>query len=200
MAKAENVIMLRGVRGSFLTLGEPERYQNDPKNEPRWSATGLLKKDDPQVALLDELIETVGLAKWEKKWSSVKKTIEGDKKSSFKVDGETKDYAGYEGCFALTAHRKLKEGRPLVMDTDKSPIYKADGNLYEGKAGRVYSGCYLNMQIQVWAQSNEHGKAIRATLLAVQRQKDGDAFSGGAAPNSEDFEEIEDGADADDLG
>ena len=40
---------------------------------------------------------------------------------------------------------------------------------------------------------------MRATLLGIQRQRDGDAFSGGVAPDPDAFEEITEGGDADDL-
>lgn len=194
-----NVITFRDCRGSFLTLGEPERYQNKPTNEPRWSATALLPYDSPQIKQLDSLIQRVGAAKFEKKWPKVWEGINSDRKMSFKADGKFSDYAGYEGHFALTAHRKMKEGPPVVIDTDKSPIYKPNRELYEGKAGRLYSGCYIDIQMEVWAQMNEHGNAIRATLMVVQRRRDGDAFAGGSAPDVDAFQEITEGADSDDL-
>lgn len=207
--KQPGVITLRDVRASFLTLGEPERFQNKPENKPRWSATGLVAYADAQIKTIDALIEEVAAAKWEKKWKSYLENIVVDPKACFKVDGKRKDYAGYEGMWALTAHRDAKKGRPLVLDTDKSPIYlgrnadaskgESSNDTYVSKAGRIYSGCYVNMQIQIWAQDNAQGKGIRAELLGVQRVKDGDAFSGGAAPDESAFEEITDGADSDDL-
>lgn len=196
------VITLKGARASFLTLGLPEYFggqKTKPSDKARWSATALLPYNDPQIKALDAMIEEVAKAKWEKKWSSILENILGDPKASFKVDGKRKDYVGYAGNWAMTAHRNEDKGRPLVLDTDKSPIYKPTGDLYEGKAGRVYSGCYVNVQIELWAQDNPNGKAIRATLLGIQRQKDGDAFSGGSVADADAFEEITEGADADDL-
>ena len=55
------------------------------------------------------------------------------------------------------------------------------------------------MQVEFWAQDNKTGKGLRATLLGVQRVRDGDAFGGGAAPSADDIGEIAEGADADDL-
>lgn len=194
-----NVITLRNCRASFLTLGEPERYQNNPANEPRWSATALLPYKDPQIKQLDDLIQRVGAAKFEKKWAKAWEAINSDRKMSFKVDGKFKDYAGYEGQWAMTAHRKQKEGPPIVIDSDRSPIYQVNRDLYPGKAGRVYSGCFVDIQMEIWAQMNNHGNAIRATLMIIQRRKDGDAFAGGAAPDADAMEEITEGSDADDL-
>lgn len=197
-----SVITLRGGRGSFLTLGSPEFFggkKEKATDKARWSATQLLPYDDPQIKALDAMIQEVGKAKFEKKWPTVWENISTTPNLFFKMDGRRKDYQGYEGMWALTAHRNEDKGRPLVMDSDKSPIYKPTGELYEGKGGRLYSGCYMNMQIEIWAQDNSSGKGIRATLLAVQRVKDGDAFAGGAAPNADAFDEITEGADSDDL-
>lgn len=197
------VITLKNVRASFLTLGEPEYYggkKTKDTDKKRWSATGLVAYNDPQIKVIDEMIQEVAAAKWEKKYKTILENVFADPKACFKVDGKRKDYAGYEGHWALTAHRNEDKGRPIVIDTDKSPIYKPTGELYEGKAGRVYSGCYINLQIELWAQDNVNGKAIRATLLALQRNRDGDAFSGGSAPDVDAFEEITEGVDADDLG
>lgn len=196
------VITLKKCRGSFLTLGEPEYFggsKQKPTDKRRWSATGLLPYDDPQLKALDAIIEEVAKAKWEKKWASIMENVKTTPNLFFKMDGKRKDYQGYEGHFALTAHRNEEKGRPLVLDTDKSPIYKPDNNLYEGKGGRVYSGCYINLQLEVWAQDNQQGKAIRATLLGLQRHSDGDAFAGGSAADADAFDEIAEGADADDL-
>lgn len=195
-------ITLKGVRASFLTLGEPEYFggkKTKDTDKPRWSATGLVAYDDPQIKVIDAMIEEVAKAKWEKKYATILENIKADPKACFKTDGKRKDYAGYEGMWAMTAHRNEEKGRPLVLDTDKSPIYMADGTLYQGKGGRIYSGCYVNLQIELWAQDNSNGKAIRATLLGIQRFKDGDAFSGGSAPDADAFDEITEGADADDL-
>ncbi len=197
------VITLKGGRGSFLTLGEPEYFggkKTKDTDKKRWSATILLPYKDPQIALIDALIKKVAQAKWEKKWEGYLENILVDPKACFKIDGKRKDYAGYEGNWAMTCHRNEEKGRPFVLDTDKSPVYKPNNEMYEGKAGRLYSGCYVNLQLQVWAQDNAQGKAIRAEFLAIQRNRDGDAFSGGAAPDLDAFEEISEGADADDLG
>ena len=194
--------MLNNVRCSFITLGEPEYYggqKSKPTDKRRWSATALIPADSPLRKQVDAMIEEVAKEKWEKKWQTVMENVRADPKACCFVDGKRKDYEGYAGHWALTAHRNEDKGRPLVFDSDKSPIYKPNNELYEGKAGRIYSGCYVNMQIEFWPQDNNNGKAVRATLLGIQRKADGDAFSGGVAPDESAFEEITEGGDADDL-
>lgn len=190
-------LMLKDVRCSFLTLGEPEQYQG--KGPFRWSATALVPYDSPQRKAVEDALKQVAREKWEKKWENIYESLIVDPKGCCWIDGKRKEYDGYQGHFALSAHRYQEKGRPLVMDTDKSPIYKPNNEIYEGKGGRLYSGCFVNMQVEFWAQQNDNGKGLRATLLGVQRVRDGDAFGGGAAPSADDFGEIADGADADDL-
>lgn len=191
------VLMLNDVRCSFLVLGEPEDYQDNKKY--RWSATALIPYESPLKTAVDAALKDVAKEKWEKKWQSVYENIIVDPKGCCLIDGKRKEYDGYQGHWALTAHRPQDKGRPLVLDNDKSPIYKPTNEVYEGKAGRVYSGCFVNMQVEFWAQDNSNGKALRATLLGVQRVRNGDAFGGGVAPTTDAFGEIADGADADDL-
>lgn len=190
-------LMLSNVRCAFLELGEPTDYQGN--KQFRWSATALIPYESPMLTAAREAMKAAAKEKWEKKWESIYENALADPKACCMIDGKRKDYDGFAGHFALTAHRYVDKGRPLVLDNDKSPIYKPDNSVYEGKAGRVYSGMFVNMQVEIWAQDNKNGKGLRATLLGVQRVKDGDAFGGGAAPKADDFGEISDGADADDL-
>jgi hypothetical protein len=71
------------------------------------------------------------------------------------------------------------------LNKDKSPLTEADGV--------VYSGCYVNGIIDLWAQNNNYGKRINATLLGVQFAGDGEAFSsGGSSASADDFDDIDD--------
>lgn len=192
-------LMLNGVRCAFLVLGEPEDYNGNGRF--RWSATALVPYGSPTKKAVDDALRAVAVEKWAKKADAYLENILADAKACCWTDGKRKpDYDGFAGHFALAAHRPRDKGRPICFDRDKSPIYKPDNSLYEGKAGRLYAGMFVNMQVEIWAQDNKDGKALRASLLGIQAFKDGDAFGGGAAPNADDFGEIADGADADDLG
>ena len=72
---------------------------------------------------------------------------------------------------AWSTCRRATKARPRVLDRDKSPLTQSDG--------RPYSGCYVNVSIDIWAQDNKFGKRVNAKLLAVQFHADGEAFSGG---------------------
>ena len=78
------------------------------------------------------------------------------------------------------------QGRPLVIDADKSPLTEQDG--------KPYSGCYVNASIELWAQDNNYGKRVNASLSGVQFFRDGDAFAGGRAADVDDFDDVTAGA------
>ena len=194
-------IKLKDVRLSFPTLGVPEFYQGKKQrenDERRWSATLLVPVNSPLKKLIEETMQAVAKAKWAAKADAHYAALEGDSKLSCFIDGKKKAYEGYKDHWALTCHRKESAGRPGVFDTDKSPIYQPDGSLYEGKGFRVYGGSFVNAHVNFWAQDNSNGKAIRCELIALQRNRDGDAFSGGMAVDADAFEEITEGADAND--
>lgn len=191
------IILLRDVRLSFDVLGEPEAFQG--KGKPRWSATFLVPASDPQKAMVDKVLEEVAVEKWAAKAKTHLLNILPDPKGCCWMDGARKAYDGYEGNFALSTHRPQDKGRPIVMDNDKSPIYQPNNELYPGKAGRIFAGCYVDAQVELWAQDNENGKGLRATLLVIQRRRTGDSFGGGTVPTADAFGEITEGADADDL-
>jgi hypothetical protein len=195
-------LKLKKVRCSFVTLGEPTYYQDKKQREGdqrRWSCTALVAYTDPQIKLINDAIEATAKDKWGAKAGPYIENMKGDSKLRCFSDGKTKAYDGYVDHWFLVAHRKESDGRPLVMDSDKSPIYQPDNTIYPSKQGRIYSGCYVNLYVNLWTQDNSNGKAVRADLLGVQRAGDGDAFSGGMRPDESAFEDVSEGVNADDL-
>ena len=218
------IAMLRNVRLSFPKLEDPEYFQGvkqRPDDKRRWSAafhvgpesTGILLDTTgkalstpvPAVPFVHKILRDISAAQWtgnndkgKPKFEAILAAILPDPKACCWRDGVLKELD--EGLWILNTHRLEDKGRPLVMDNDKSPIYQPDGRLYDGKAGRIFSGCYVHAQVEFWAQDNKAGKGLRATLMAIQRFKQGDAFSGGTAPIADAFaEEVADGADAEDM-
>jgi hypothetical protein len=192
-------IILPESRISFEVLGVPRAYQDKPDQPRRWGSTFLIPQGSPLAAEVLKAITEVATAKWDKKAKLYLEDILADKKASCWVNGDKKEYDGYQGMMALTAYRYEEKGRMIVLDSDASPMYKPDGSLHEGKGGRIYSGCYVKAKVDIYAQDNKQGKGIRAELKVVQRLRNGDAFGGGTPPTADGFEAVEEGADADDL-
>ena len=188
-------------RLSFETLGAPASYQNNPANKPRWAATFLIPAGNAFKKEVDNAIEQVAQEKFGKKWRQILDEILLDKKACCFIDGNRKQYNGYEGMYALTAYRDAKDGRPLVIDNDGSPLYNSQNELNPGKGGRLFGGCYVRGEVEIWAQDDRTGKGLRAGLLQVQRVKKGDAFGGASAPTAGALAAIaDDDEDEEDLG
>lgn len=195
------VLKLTDVRLSYPRLDTPDYFQgvkSKATDKRRWSAAfHIAKSDTAQINKTMAAIEAEAKGKWGNKAAAILKGIMVDPKGCCYADGELKDAPD---VMILTAHKNEDTGPPLVYDNDKSPIYdKVSREIIKGKEGRLFAGCYVDAQVEIWPQDNKMGKGIRATLLIVQRRRIGEAFSGGSAPNPDDFDEIEEGADADDV-
>lgn len=183
-------IKLANVRLSFPDLFTAKGIASDPNSKPSFGCALLI---DPvgQAKLVKEIeaaMATVAKEKWGAKADAMLKKMKAGDKIALH-DGATKSYDGYEGMLFLSTSSKT---RPLVLNRDKSPITEEDGV--------IYSGCYVNASVELWAQDNAYGQRINAQLGGVQFAKDGDAFAGGgSAADESDFDELEEGADADGL-
>jgi hypothetical protein len=177
-------VTLRNVRLAFPQLFEAKTVNGEGK--PAYSASFLFAPAHPQLPEIKAAIESVARDKWGAKAAGTLKELYAAGKVCLQ-DGDRKaSYDGFEGNYYISARNPV---RPLVADRDKTPLGEQDG--------RVYAGCYVYAVIELWAQDNGWGKRINATLRTVQFFRDGDAFTGGGAPPSEDeLEDLSVGADA----
>lgn len=179
-------LVLKNVRLAFPQLFEAKQVNGEGK--PSFSASLLIEPNDPQVAKLEDAALQVAKAKWGAKADQVIKQAKGQDKW-VTHDGDLKSgMAGYEGMIYVNARNPV---RPLVIDRDKTPLAEQDG--------KPYGGCYVNVSVELWAQDNQYGKRVNASLGGVQFVKDGDRFAGGSSADESDFEELADGADAEDI-
>lgn len=194
------------VRLAFANLHEPRAGDPQKPNDKKFSVASLFPDADPEVTALpseaekaegkkpyrvklSKLIEQAAKDKWGAKWAETLKGLKANNRACV-VSGATKaEYEGYDGNYFFNASNKT---RPVLLDEGRNPLTAADG--------KPYSGCYANVTADLWAQDNQYGKRINASLLGVQFRADGDAFSGSTKGSEDDFEEITDGAQAEDLG
>ena len=67
-----------------------------------------------------------------------------------------------------------------MVDRDgATPLTESDG--------RPYGGCYVNAKVEIWAQDNSNGRAMRASLLGVVYHSKGDAFGGGRVASADEL-------------
>jgi hypothetical protein len=168
-------ILIKNARLSFPNLFKPAAF--DASQDPKYSATFILQADDPQVAALQETIKQVVADKW-------KRTPPGLK--VFLRNGSEKAHVGGfgDGVVFFGASNAV---RPTVIDRQGRPLVEADG--------KPYAGCYVNVRIDVWAQDNQYGKRVNASLSGVQFFRDGDAFGGGRPARADEFETYEEEED-----
>lgn len=185
---------VNNVRLAFPSLFEASAIEG---GEPKYNGKFVVPEDHPQVKAIEAAMLSVAKEKWGAKADAIYgKLVKTGKPKTIEVafvkepyaNGDGEPYAGFEDAFYLSASSST---RPLLIDRDKSPLVAADG--------RPYAGCYVNVQVEFWAQDNKWGKGIRAQLKGVQFVRDGDAFSGGAPASADDFDDLADGSDAGDL-
>lgn len=184
------VIKLTNLRLAFPNLFEAKAINGE--GEPRFSAAWPVEPGSANAKLLAQTVETVAKEKWGAKAAGILTELKNKGRVAYKESPLSKDgevYDGFEGMHSLNASNPARV--PLI-DKDTTPLTAQDG--------KPYAGCYVDVSIDIWAQDNSWGKRINAKLRWVQFRADGDAFSGGSAPASQDeFESIADGADADSL-
>jgi hypothetical protein len=164
-------IMLTDVRLAFPSLFKPQAFEG---GTPSFGASLLMATNHKAVAEIRKAFTTLAKEKWGPKADAVLKSLAATDKLCLR-SGDTKEqYDGFAGNMFLSARSKV---RPLILNTDKTPLSEEDG--------KPYSGCYVNASIELWAQDNKFGKRINAQLRGVQFLRDGDAFGGGGSPASD---------------
>lgn len=168
---------LPGVRLAFPQLFTAATVNGE--GEPAFSCSLLVDGDSKLVAVINAAIDDVAKDKWADKAAGFLKTMRATDKVCLH-DGDTKaNYGGYAGNFFVACRSKT---RPSVVDRDRTQLTEQDG--------RVYSGCYVNAMIEIWAMDNKYGKRICAQIRGVQFVKDGEAFSGGTPASADDFDDL----------
>jgi hypothetical protein len=170
-------IKLNNVRLSFAQLFEAKTVNGEGK--PAFSASFLLNPSDPQIAAINAAIDAVAKDKWGAKADANLKVMRTADKTCLHSGDLKANYEGFEGMMYVSSRNTL---RPTVIDVDKTPLVAENG--------KPYSGCYVNAVVELWAQDNNYGKRINATLMGVQYFKEGESFSGGGVADADDFDDL----------
>lgn len=183
---SDQELRLNNVRLAFGDAIFTAKAGGDGEGKPAFSCTFIMPENHPDLPKLKAAMRAAAKGKWGEKGDEVLKRLIASDKVCLR-NGETKsDYDGFAGNLYVSTRSPV---RPLVIDADRTPLTEGDG--------RPYSGCYVNGKIAVWAQDNKYGKRINAQLQGVQFYRDGDAFGGGRPANVDEFEAVDEGADAD---
>jgi Protein of unknown function (DUF2815) len=179
-------LKLNNVRLAFPTLWEAKTVNGEGK--PAFSGTFLIDPADAQVKTINAAIDLVAKEKWGAKADAMLKQMRAADKVCLHNGDLKANYDGFPGNLFISARNPM---RPTVVGPAKEPLVEADG--------RPYAGCYVHVVLELWAQDNNYGKRINATLMGVQFFHDGDSFTGGGVASEDDFDDVTAGATADDL-
>lgn len=211
--------MLKGVRLSmfddqlyFPSVKYIEKGKNTGKNAFTWAAKFILPpKDTPEGENLKReimaAIEAAKVKKWGEKASE--KRIKAAN-ISFK-DGDDENFTAFHGSFFVPA-AKTTYGRKDAPETEvpnrpfkvfgprKTKMEDGTARFLDTPAGSLYapySGCYVNAQVEFWAQDADAERGIpprvNATINGVQFCRDGESFGQRTRVDVDnDFEEEED--------
>lgn len=185
-------IRLDNVRLSFASIFEPSALnEGDAKT---FSGHFLLGKDHPQYSEMTNALRKIAKAKWGANGGAVLKELVKAERLCFrsgnkKRDDDGKVMDGYEDMFYVSARSKV---RPSVfgLDPKKGQLTDADG--------KIYSGCFVNVFVSLWAQTGQYGKRINAQLQGLQFVSEGEQFGGGGTADASVFDTIANEFDDDD--
>ena len=179
------MILIKNVRISFPELFKPSSFQGDT---PKFSAVFLLPKgseQEKQVRLEIQRVATDAFG------DQAKQLIDRQNNTNRKL---IKDGDGPEGLTASGEQKTGYAGHVFIKGTSKTApkvVGRARQILTEAD-GLPYAGCMVNVQLDIWAQSNQFGKAVNCKLLAVQFWEDGERLGGSSGANIDAFESAED--------
>ncbi len=114
------------------------------------------------------------------------------------VNGDGDYYAGFgDDTYYISASKKAdmcKDEKLTVLDQHKSPI--------SANSGLIFSGCFVNLVLDVYAYAGEEGSGVTISLEGIQLKKKGEPLGitqidAADEFDEEDFDEDED--DASDL-
>ena len=178
--KQDNRLTIKDVRIAYAQ-GIYTARAAKPGDKEKYGAAFLFPANHPAVKEIAAATVRAAQAKWGAKADDMLKQLKAADRLPVHNGDAKASSAGYEGNLFVNAGNAI---RPTVVDRDRSPLTAADG--------RPYSGCYVNAIIEVWAQDNQHGKRINASLLGVQFVRDGEKLAGGSTATADDFEAIPD--------
>ncbi|AUR82036.1 nucleic acid-binding, OB-fold protein [Vibrio phage 1.017.O._10N.286.55.C11] len=163
---------LKNVRLSFPSLFKKAEFDGQAT---KFEATFLMEKDSEQAKMVQAEIDKFLKAKFP---NGAPKSI----KHTVFVDGDTKDYDGYEGMMAFKGSNNK---RPTVIDRDRTPLAEEDDV--------IYAGCYVNAIVDLWYSDHpKGGKQVLGNVMGVQFVKDGEVFGTDTTAKADDFEVIDD--------
>lgn len=194
-------VQLKKVRLTFTeSLKEARATVED--GVPKHTCTIILESDQPGFEVNKKKIMSAIEAACDKEWKSADKwkTIAEDdpKRVAFRKGERFKNrdgqvYGGFEGNYGLAVsgpHGGKK--RPKMLDRHKREVGTED------ILDVVYPGTYADVVVSFYG-TKKGGNGMFATVEAIRSHQDGERMGGGVHVDADDFDDLEDDGDDDDL-
>ena len=159
-------IKMANVRLSFPSLFQTEIFAGD--DTEKYAATFILDPQEHKNVIKEIESEIKRLT--DEKFDG--KALKYDRVCL--KDGDDSGTDLLEGKYTIKATTKK---RPLTINRDKSQVTEDDDIFY--------AGCYVNAIISLWAQNNQWGKRINASLGGVRFCSHGEPFQAGGVDADE---------------
>lgn len=171
MAKTNRDVTVYG-RLSYEHLFTPHAVNENA--DPKYSMTLLIPKTDTKT--IEALNAAIGNAVQDGVERHVFKQPIDPTQTKYPPlrDGDKPNDSGeprgpeFQGHWFIAAKSSTKR-KPFVVDANLQPIIDES---------EIYSGCYINAAVQFFAYVNSGNKGISASLVGVQKVKDGERLGG----------------------
>lgn len=178
------------VRLSYANLAEPRSgFEGQP---PKFSTVLLIPKDDEKTVAAIRRAQKAALENG--KSSTFKGVIPKSWKDTLRDGDEEMDLEAnpeYENHWFMNV--SAQESRPPVLVDRRREKFSKDEAALE-----IYSGVYARVSINAFPFSVQGNKGVSFGINAVQKVRDGEAFSGGKVDVDSEFDDLGD-EDVDDL-
>lgn len=178
-------MLLKNVRMSYFHGFRPYKSPQG-EGEEKYSVTLMLPKDREDTSEQMKAIKQAATEAMSEKWSNRPPKLPSDRK--FIRDGDDLGNPEYEGHWIIRASNKVQ---PELLKPGRKEVKESDGLLY--------SGAWVHAIVTVWAQDNQWGKRLNASLEGVMFYAHDEPFSGARGLADEDWDEVADADGWDDV-
>jgi hypothetical protein len=176
-------IVIQNARLAFASLAQPRVSKDDSGNEKKSYEVSLLlhkKRHAAVIAKINAAIEEIcAKEKWPRKGLASECLREADEKISQKTG---KPYDGFDSDHVVVSTR-----RSITPNRNKAPkLVNPDNTVMEPANSRFYSGCYADIQIDLYGV-NVKGRRVCASPEMVRFRADGEPLGATEANPEEAF-------------
>jgi hypothetical protein len=180
-------VFISGARLSFAAglnaarAGKPDPVTgNTPL--PRYDCVLLVPEAAGEaLQALWNAMRTAAVSRWRDRADVVMTELNAGARLAVRSGAAKASTPGFLGSYSIACGAKV-ENPPVLLDNYLNAAGTGPQELKRPQA-RLYSGCYVNAQLDFWPQDNQAGgKRVNADIKVVQFLTDGDPLGGGGAP------------------